>query len=260
MSSGLDLPFVNKKIMTKLILHIPHSSNNIPFTDGYLTEGKELESEILKLTDWHTEDLFDSPGNIMVVADFSRVFCDPERFESDDLEIMAQFGMGVIYTKTDNGKTIREVTPVLREKILTDFYRKHHDKLTKAVQEQLSEFSVATIIDCHSFSDIPFIRDLNQNTPRPDFNIGTDPFHTPEKYIQFSIDFFKAHGYTLGVDWPYMGTMVPGVFYNKDNRVKSIMLEVNRKLYLREDTNKKSENYPVIKNIVQEYIEKLQMI
>jgi N-formylglutamate deformylase len=36
----------------KIILHIPHSSTIIPFSEGYLVDSIALENEILKLTDW----------------------------------------------------------------------------------------------------------------------------------------------------------------------------------------------------------------
>jgi hypothetical protein len=42
----------------KIILHIPHSSINIPYTEGYVVQDYKLEQEILKLTDWYTDDLF----------------------------------------------------------------------------------------------------------------------------------------------------------------------------------------------------------
>ena len=56
-------------------------------------------AEMLKLTDWYTDDLFYSENNEMIIAEFSRICCDPERFTDDNLEVMAQYGMGVLYEK-----------------------------------------------------------------------------------------------------------------------------------------------------------------
>ena len=42
--------------------------------------------------------------------------------------------------------------------------------------------------------------------------------------------------------------------YQKNKNVESIMLEINRKLYLKKGTNEKSENYEKTKKVVQEYI------
>lgn len=86
----------------KIILHVPHSSSYFPFLDGFLVDEMALEKEILKLTDWYTDELFFSEHEEMVIANFSRIFCDPERFEHDSEEVMAQFGMGVLYEKLDN--------------------------------------------------------------------------------------------------------------------------------------------------------------
>lgn len=240
---------------TKIILHIPHSSTNIPFTDGYVVDTTSLEQEILKLTDWYTDDLFYSKDDEIIIADFSRIFCDPERFADDAQEIMAQYGMGVLYEKNDNGKIIRKVTPELKEKVLLEYYWSHHKRLSNAVNSQLNLFGKALIIDGHSYPSLPLKRDLDQNPARPDFNIGTDPFHTPKKLVDLSISFFKNKGYTLGIDWPYKGSIVPLEHYQKNKNVHTIMVEINRSLYLNEPTNEKSDRYLEIKEVTGRFIE-----
>lgn len=244
--------------MKQVILHIPHSSINIPLIDGYVTSKKVLRQEILRYTDWYTDDLFYSKDDIMIVADFSRIFCDPERFSDDNKEIMSQFGMGVLYEKNDEGQIIRNVSPALRQKILINYYWKHHKKLYEAVKCEIQKSSSALIIDCHSFPNLPFLRDLNQSPNRPDFNIGTDTYHTSQNLIDVSIKFFNVKGYSLGVNWPYKGSLVPYEYYKKNKNVQTIMLEVNRKLYLNNATNVKSEKYHEIKNIIRKFINVLK--
>lgn len=242
----------------KLILHIPHSSTNIPLKDGYIVDDIFLEKEMLKLTDWYTEDLFYSDEDELIIAPFSRIFCDPERFTDDSQEIMAQYGMGVLYEKSDDGEIIREVTQELKEKVLNDYYWKHHNRLSNAVNNQLKQFEKALILDCHSYPSKPLKRDLDKNPERPDFNIGTDPFHTSQKLIDVSVSFFNNAGYTLGIDWPYKGSIVPLEHYQKNNNVQTIMLEINRALYLNEPGNEKSERYSEIKRVTGEFIKTLK--
>lgn len=43
-------------------------------------------------------------------------------------------------------------------------------------------------------------------------------------------------------------------YYQKNKNVQSIMLEINRALYLNEPTNEKSERYQEIKKVVGEYV------
>lgn len=242
----------------KIILHIPHSSTNIPLKDGYIVDDIFLEKEMLKLTDWYTDDLFYSDEDELIIAPFSRIFCDPERFTDDSQEIMAQYGMGVLYEKSDEDEIIRKVTYEFKEKVLNEYYWKHHNRLNNAVNSQLKQFEKALIIDCHSYPNKPLKRDLDKNPERPDFNIGTDPFHTSQKLIDASVSFFNDAGYTLGIDWPYRGSIVPLEHYQKNNNVQTIMLEINRALYLNEPSNEKSEKYLEIKKVTGEFIKTLK--
>jgi N-formylglutamate deformylase len=241
--------------MKQVILHIPHSSSIIPFKEGFLVDDKTLNREILKLTDWYTDELFHSEVDIIVKAEFSRIFCDPERFPDDSQELMAQFGMGVLYVKSDDGKIIRQISTELRQRILNEYYWQHHKKLNDAVNRQLEINQNAVIIDCHSFPDIPLHSSIDKQSFRPDFNIGTDSYHTPKQLIDISVDFFNEKGYSLGVDSPYSGSIVPLEYYHKSKDVQSIMLEVNRKLYLNEPTNEKSVRFNETKTVVQEFID-----
>ena len=243
--------------MSRLIIHIPHASTHIPLRDGFLVDGARIERELLTLTDWHTDDLFvdaardDHP----VTAGFSRIFCDVERFADDHREVMAKFGMGVLYETTDAGEPMRNVTPELRKRILERYYRPHHARLEKAVEADLDRVGRAVIVDAHSYPDIPLKRDLDQRRPRPDFNIGTDPFLTPQELVDASVRFFEERGYSLGVDWPYKGTIVPLAWHGKDKRVASIMLEVNRRLYLEDGSSDKNGNYDLVRQIIQDYLD-----
>ncbi|WP_394331253.1 hypothetical protein [Algoriphagus faecimaris] len=52
------------------------------------------------------------------------------------------------------------------------------------------------------------------------------------------------------MDIPYSGSIVPLDLYKKDDRLKSIMLEVNRSLYMHEDKVQKNKDFDKIKNVV----------
>lgn len=237
-----------------LILHIPHASNHIPDKTGYVVSDDELSQEMLLLTDWFTDDLFSFTDAKPVVADFSRVFCDVERFADDEQEVMSKKGMGALYTMRDDGTPLREVTEQLKSKILNYYYYPHHAKLAAAVKEQLRQNDRALIIDCHSFSSKPFQRDLNQEIPRPDICIGIDEYHTPRGLYKLAAVFSKLHGYTVRVNTPYAGSIVPMAYYQRDKRVMSVLIEINRDLYLKPGTNQKSENYDTVKSNINQLL------
>lgn len=241
------------KSRTPLILHVPHASSHIPFTDGYLNP-ETTSQEILQLTDWYTDELFGNKRDTVIQADFSRVFCDVERFEQDEIEPMAVKGMGLAYTSCDDGTPLRQMTNELRIRIVNGHYMPHHQRLSDAVETCINVYGIARIIDCHSYPDIPLMRDLDQTRPRPDFNIGIDAFHTPPKWIELSKSFFEQHGFTLGIDWPYAGTMEPIKAYKSTTSVYSIMLEVNRKLYLQPGHPTKNNAFNQIRMVVQDWL------
>jgi hypothetical protein len=78
---------------------------------------------------------------------------------------MAQYGMGMLYTKTDDGKELRQVSTDLRRRIKEKYYDKHHALFTEAVEQTLLEHGEVLILDCHSYRDIPFHRDLIKKQP-----------------------------------------------------------------------------------------------
>jgi N-formylglutamate amidohydrolase len=47
-------------------------------------------------------------------------------------------------------------------------------------------------------------------------------------------------------------------YYNKNKNVESIMLEINRGLYLKEPTNEKTEKYAEIKKVTAEFIKTIK--
>jgi N-formylglutamate amidohydrolase len=242
-----------------MILHIPHSATHIPFFDGFTEDRQLIDREILRLTDWYTDELFDLPGHQRIVTPFSRIFCDVERFEEDRLEPMSKFGMGVLYERTDSGQVLRTITEELRAKFLERFYRPHHRLLTSMVEKSLLEKGCSLIVDCHSFPEEPLTCSQYTGDFRPDFNIGTDSFHTPATWLPELEAYFLEKGYSVGIDIPYSGSIVPMAFFQKEKRVRSIMLEVNRKLYMDEKTGTKNNRFQKIQKVVQGFIQLLEV-
>jgi N-formylglutamate amidohydrolase len=191
----------------------------------------------------------------MIVADFSRIFCDIERFVDDEVEVMSKYWMWVLYRKTDNWKEMRQFSEIYKKHIIKTYYDKHHLALSKSVKSELAKNRKALIIDCHSFSDTPFKRDLNQDKNRPDICIWTDPFHTSKKLLTLTKDFFANYKYSIEINNPYSWSLVPTEFYTKNKNVLSIMIELNRNLYLQPWTKQKSENYDSVKTMISSYLD-----
>ena len=216
-----------------MIIHIPHASTFIPpgYRDAF--DSEKLTHELAVMTDWYTDELFSSDAP-RVVFPVSRLVCDPERFRNDAEEVMSTIGMGAVYTHCSDGTPLRVVSEDERETILRRFYDPHHAALERHVEEELKEKGTALILDGHSFYSRPL--PYEKDSARPDFCIGTDGFHTPRKMAEVLIEYFQSLGFEVLENRPFSGSIVPLRYYRKDPHVHSIMIEVNRGLYLKNGT------------------------
>ena len=221
-------PF-QKGTMQTYIFHIPHASTVIPDHTNFVMNKVKKELELL--TDHAVDEMFDIDGITKVTFPYSRIFCDVERLD-DDKEEMARFGRGFYYTRTDSGETLRTLDESHKRMVYERFYKAHHKKLEDAVDAKLKDHGVARIIDCHSFPDKPFQSDLDKTNGRPDICLGTDDYHTPANWLAEINNVFSEMGYSVKINTPYTGTIVPLKHYKKKKQVHSIMIEVNRKLYM----------------------------
>jgi len=246
----------------EMILHIPHASSTIPyqFRDQFILSDEELSKEHLGLTDAFTDELFQNQAAQVVYFPYSRLLVDVERFSSDKQEPMSRVGMGMIYTRAISGSPLRRNLNKQERANLGEFYDKHHLMLTQKVEGELAQKGRALIIDCHSFSSKPLTCDANQSPLRPDICLGVDDFHTPDEIVSNLNDGFSSLGFSVEINNPYVGTIVPHKWYGKDERVRSVMIEINRRLYMNESTGKKLEYFTALRNELSQILGRLDVI
>lgn len=238
-----------------ILLHVPHASTYIPPEELPRFCSGDLADELLKMTDRYCDELFS--GYESIVFPVSRLVCDPERFRDDEQEAMSRIGMGAIYTKTSSGAPLRHVTSEEREQMLRRYYDPHHARLAAAVEQKLRLYSRCLIVDGHSFHPAPLSYELDQEPDRSDYCIGTDPFHTPEGLATLAVDFLRREGFSVSVNRPYAGSLVPLKYYRRDRRVCSIMIEINRRLYM-DGNGQRSNRFFSIQRTVSALLKKLE--
>jgi len=245
---------MNNEPSSPLILHIPHSSTYIPedLRSSICLTDDELEQEKLIMVDKYTDELFkpNSPLIQEVVFPVCRLVVDPERFVDDSMEVMAKNGMGVVYTRTEQGKPLRKsLTPENRQQLIERFYVPHHDKLSNLVGAALSEYNQCMIVDCHSFPSLPFsFEDKSLN--RPDICIGIDSFHTLHWLSDFVVKLFQQEGFSVSKNTPFAGSFTPTKYFGNNKNVHSIMIEINRRLYMDEKTGEKTSNFDSLRETI----------
>lgn len=241
--------------MQSTILHIPHSSTHIPSMQGFVLDA--VGPNLAMQTDWATDRIFDLDGLTRLVTPWSRLFCDVERLP-DQVEPLYMDGRGFYYTLGYDRSPLRCEDPEHKAFVHRTYYRAHHDALECLVAEALDRTGSCHIIDCHSFGELPIGTQCTAPLS-PDFCVGTDAYHTPEHIREHAVSFFHEHGYSVELDNPFAGCVIPLSYYRTNPSVTGMMIEVNKRLYMDGNAiiNKEVEK---LRGLMMEYVGRLAQI
>ena len=103
------------------------------------------------------------------------------------------------------------------------------------MQLALKEHGKCLVLDCHSYPSAAQPYELQREARRPQFCLGTDDFHTPEILVSGVEKRLEVMGFEVARNEPFAGTLVPLEYFKKEPRVTSLMIELNRSLYLNHD-------------------------
>ena len=211
----------------KIILHEPHASieglynNQLSF---WKIDEAFINEAVVELTDWHTDFLFHGLCDRRIKSvrfPYSRFIVDAERLWNDPLE---KIGQGILYREYKG--FCREIPAWARGRLF-GLWHNHQQRLKRALESSCNGTigSAALLLDCHSFpakmSDVDICIGFNEDCSKPDIQT-----------IEFAVNYFEESGYKVGINTPYSNSIAPecGISY------RSMMLEINKKTYLKGDT------------------------
>jgi N-formylglutamate amidohydrolase len=244
-----------------VIIHIPHSSRFVPpdIRESFVLTDAELQTELIRMTDSFTDELFlcDTSLAYRIIYPVSRLVVDPERFVDDIDEPMSKEGMGAVYEKTSQGKPLRKnIIQSERQSLIEKYYKPHHVLFTGIAKKVLGTCGHVLIIDCHSFPSVPLEYESDKSPDRPDICIGTDSYHTPQWLIDSAVGLLDNQ-FTIKINHPFSGAIVPMSYYCTEKRVVSIMLEINRSLYMDEASGLKNDGFKPLQEKIRQLLESL---
>jgi len=223
------------------IVHVPHASTRIPddVRRKLLLDDDALAQELRLMTDARADELASlavmqvAPRPWMFVNLLSRLVVDPERLP-DEHEEMYDVGLGAVYTRTSGLLVLRERDEQAERALLERFYTPYADAMADLVDERLAATGRAVVIDLHSYPVRALPYERHQDDRRPPVCIGVDVDHTPAALVERVSLACSAIGQVV-VNEPFTGSYIPIRHLGRDNRVTSVMVELRRDMYLRED-------------------------
>lgn len=201
----------------RIVLNEPHASveglydNSLSF---WKIDEHFINDVVLKWTDWHTDFLFHGLCDHRVKTvrfPYSRFIVDAERLWDDPLE---EYGQGIIYRHFD--QHTRDI-PLSAKPRLLNLWQWHQRRLINNLCPN------ALLLDCHSFpedlSEVDICIGYNEDWSKPDLTT-----------VEQAVNLFESCGYRVGLNEPYSNSITPASGFH----YQSMMLEVNKRVYMKE--------------------------
>lgn len=204
-------------MVSKILLHIPHSSNNGVFdkkVGKWSMHYDFINNVVNRWTDWHTDVLFQTERKEVeeFVFNLSRFVCDVERLDNDPLEAIGQGSLYTTHSGFNRGILSENAKAYLLEQ---------RRLFKKNLKSQVADNTL--IIDCHSFPcDVD---------PTCDICIGyNDDVTYSAEIVETIKQTFEAFGYCVKLNALYSNSIT----IDTDVDYKSVMIEVNKRVYMNE--------------------------
>ncbi len=223
----------------------PHSGTDYPDDFGFACDLAELK----KAEDTGVDRLFSffpRLGVPFLQADFPRAYVDPnrkdvvtEKFKADEEGIYTGSGAGLVREKCTprSSQKVYDRKLSLKEVFnrVASCHKPYHDKLGALLDDAVARTGRAVHINCHSMPST--VQRGTAHNP-VDIAIGTSDGKTaaPE-YAEKLRALFAAKGYNVAIDMPgYRGAEIITRHGDPAAGRHCLQLEVNRRLYLDEET------------------------
>jgi len=270
----LTPPFVIERPVTQtvpIVFCSPHSGRIYPSV--FLAASQLDPHRLRKSEDCYVDELFrDAPkfGAPLIAARFPRAYIDVNRepYELDPTlfsEPLPEFantqtmrvigGLGTIARIVSDSEEIYAGCLPLSSAFdrIEQLYKPFHAALEDLLEETRRQFGFAILVDCHS---MPSASSLYPIAPRPEFIVG-DRFGTScdGRLTRTIRQLLGRIGRHVQLNRPYAGGFITEFYGQPNRRVHSIQVEINRSLYLNEETLERSSCFTKFQHKISMFIE-----
>ena len=242
---------------TPLVLDSPHSGIDYPADFGYASELAVLR----RAEDTHVEKLYNFAtglGVTWIEALFPRSYLDANRNTTDvDVTLLEEawpdpvttepgalkkvrLGKGLIWRTTDDGLPIyrRALTVAEVRARINNCWRPYHAAVAEAIDTAHGQHGYSIHINCHSMPAVASSHATEfPGEAHADFVIGDRDGTTACLPLSKMVcDLLRDRGYSVAYNHPYKGVELVRRYSDPANHRHSLQVEINRKLYMDEQT------------------------
>jgi N-formylglutamate deformylase len=263
---------------TPLVLDSPHSGTVYPEDFGHACELQILR----RAEDTHVEKLYDfAPGLGVhwIEALFPRSYLDVNRDTTEiDVELFdeewpgpvatdpkvlskVRLGKGLVWRTTDEGVPIyqRKLSVAEVQARIAQCWQPYHAAVAQAISAAHAQHGYSIHINCHSMPAVA----SSYSTEFPgeehaDFVVGNRDETTSSPELGLLVgEHLRDLGYSVAYNHPYKGVELVRRYADPAAHRHSIQLEINRKLYMDEETLEPSDGFEALKAKLRSLTERL---
>ncbi len=258
--------------VSALVLDSPHSGTRYPDDFAFSCDLAGLR----QAEDTHVEKLYDfapAMGAAWVEAHFPRSYLDanrniteidtslfdadwPDAIETDPVILSkVRLGKGLIWRMTDAGVPIyaRKLSVAEVRRRIESCWQPYHAAVAAAIQTAHDRHGYCIHLNCHSMPAVASSHATDfPGELHADFVIGDrDGSTSSGQLTQLVCDHLRGLGYSVSLNHPYKGVELVRRHSNVSQHRHSIQVEINRKLYMNEQTLEISSGYAPLKTSLQ---------
>ncbi|MFN3664065.1 N-formylglutamate amidohydrolase [Yoonia sp.] len=258
---------------TSVVFASPHSGRDYPpsFLRRSVLDAREIRSS----EDAFVDQLFASAisqGAPLLTATAPRAFLDlnrgPDELDPALVEGARRYahnpritsGLGVIPRVVANGRQIYrgKMTLVEAHQRVTQYWRPYHDQLQMLLDQSITAFGEAILIDCHS---MPHEALENMGPPgagRPDVVLGDRFGATASGGVMDRIEAaFADAGLKVARNMPFAGAYIVQHYGRPSRGQHAVQVEIDRALYMNERTLEPSAEFTAFRDLLARVIAQL---
>lgn len=247
--------------MKDLFITIPHSGRKIPKEAFWL---KSLPPSILYCdVDAFVDELYgpvlEKLKLISLVFPWHRYAVDVNRLPEDRtsrtvegsvFDLNQEVSTEIHWYKTTRGDILMKesISKKRHELIMEKYYHPFHHKIREEFRKRRMEGRQSIYhLDLHSMPSIgrSLHRDLGKK--RAQVVIGNrEGLSADSKFSGLVLSSYRRVGFETILNWPYRGGRITELYGHPKKGQHTLQIEINRSLYMDEETGQKSTNFPHI--------------
>jgi N-formylglutamate amidohydrolase len=236
---------------TPIVVDVPHAGEWIP--DRAHEEMAVGDRALKRDLDLYVDKFWsDAPdlGATMIVSRVSRYVVDLNRAPDDVSPEAVEGGeridapgyyqdRGVVWRTTTAGTPVMDgpLSSEAFERRLDTFYHPYHRALREAIDRVRDQFGYCILVDGHSMPSRGRQKHSDTGRRRADIVPGDLEGTSCSRMVRWSVEqHYREANYTVTPNDPYQGGWITRHYGNPDDDVHAIQIEVNRDLYMNEET------------------------